>query len=278
VKKVIKNIFFILLGVFSLLGVNHLITRGVESQQVEVEEEQVKPVQVIETKKEKKVAKTSTSVNESDSLPQASIKDWNLTLVGPENELEKEIDEASLETIKKTDQQLDKRVIDSYEELKEGAKKAGFDLVVVSAFRSVSYQKEVFTSRVQEAKASGISEKEAREEVKKTSTEPGYSEHHTGLALDVVDEDWQNNYQSELLEEEYGDAPGGKWLDENACEYGFIIRYPKDKEAITKITYEPWHLRYVGVENAKYITKHQLTLEEYRQILEEKDDYEKEEE
>jgi D-alanyl-D-alanine carboxypeptidase len=73
-----------------------------------------------------------------------------------------------------------------------------------------------------------------------------------------------------LLEPAYGDEPGAKWLAEHAREYGFIVRYPEGKEDITKITYEPWHFRYVGVEHAKYIEENHLTLEEYIDLLKEK--------
>ena len=92
-------------------------------------------------------------------------------------------------------------------------------------------------------------------------TVPGLSEHHTGLALDVLSIDWYN--QGNSLEESFGEMDAGKWLAKNAAQFGFIIRYEKGKEAITGINYEPWHIRYVGIENAEYMYDNQLVLEEY---------------
>ena len=92
---------------------------------------------------------------------------------------------------------------------------------------------------------------------------PGTSEHHTGLAADIVTPTHQT------LDPEFADTAAGKWLQENAAEYGFILRYPEDKQDITKIIYESWHYRYVGVDHAKAITENELCLEEYLEILKE---------
>jgi D-alanyl-D-alanine carboxypeptidase len=92
-------------------------------------------------------------------------------------------------------------------------------------------------------------------------TKPGLSEHHTGLALDVLDTEWYN--QGNMLDEAFGETEAGKWLAENVCHYGFVIRYEKGKEKITGINYEPWHIRYVGKENAEYMYQNKLVLEEY---------------
>ena len=86
---------------------------------------------------------------------------------------------------------------------------------------------------------------------------PGASEHQVGLALDIVCSTYYR------LDEAFGDTEAGKWLAENSYQYGFILRYPKDKEEITGIEYEPWHFRYVGKEAAKEMTEQKLTLEEY---------------
>ena len=70
-----------------------------------------------------------------------------------------------------------------------------------------------------------------------------------------------------MLDEGFGDTPAGKWLAENSCHYGFILRYPKDKEYITGIEYEPWHFRYVGTEAATLMTEQGITLEEFWEDL-----------
>ena len=90
---------------------------------------------------------------------------------------------------------------------------------------------------------------------------PGTSEHHTGLAADIVTPTHQT------LDPEFADTDAGKWLQENAAEYGFILRYPEDKQDITEIIYESWHYRYVGVDHAMAIKENGLCLEEYLEIL-----------
>jgi hypothetical protein len=92
----------------------------------------------------------------------------------------------------------------------------------------------------------------------KYSATPGYSEHQTGLAIDVSAKSVNNR-----LDESFGDSVEGIWLATHAQEYGFIIRYPKDKSDITGYSYEPWHIRYVGKPLAKYIYENNLCLEEY---------------
>jgi len=90
---------------------------------------------------------------------------------------------------------------------------------------------------------------------------PGHSEHECGLAADIIDADsagW-----SDPLIDKQEDMPAQKWLMEHCQDYGFILRYPKDKEEITAIIYEPWHYRYVGKEHAKEIMEKGLCLEEY---------------
>lgn len=86
----------------------------------------------------------------------------------------------------------------------------------------------------------------------------GASEHQTGLAVDVVSSEYTNMFQKS-----FGETQEGRWLRENCAEFGFIIRYPENKEEITGISYEPWHLRYVGKEVASYIMDNDLTLEEF---------------
>lgn len=201
-------------------------------------------------------------------LPKADPDSWDLVLVGPKNEISQEIDESQLTTLSDNSHQVDSRIASDYEAFSAAATEAGFPLVVISAYRSVAAQQEVFSTNVNSLMSSeGLSEADAIAKTKETITEPGYSEHHTGLAVDVVDQEWYNNYSSQVLDASYGSQPGAKWIAENAPKYGFIIRYPEGQEDITGITYEPWHIRYVGKENAEYITKNNLTLEEYLKLL-----------
>lgn len=216
---------------------------------------------------------TESSSSEStvaSDLPAVSPTDWDLVLVGPFNEISEEVPESQLTSLG-NGYQVDSRIVDSYNQLAEAAEEAGYPLIMVSAFRSVANQQEVFDSSVNRRMSEeNISEEEATRLTSEEVTKPGFSEHHTGLAIDVVDTNWYNNYTAyagEILDAAYGDEASAKWLAENAAEYGFIIRYPEGKENITGITYEPWHLRYVGVESATYIIKNDLTLEEYLELF-----------
>ena len=91
-----------------------------------------------------------------------------------------------------------------------------------------------------------------KEQVDKDTARPGYSEHQTGLAFDIINTD-----------PSFDSTPEGKWLAANCYKYGFIIRYPKGKENITGFVYEPWHIRYLGVEIATSVYDSGLCLEEY---------------
>ena len=119
----------------------------------------------------------------------------------------------------------------------------GIYLFVNSGYRSYQEQIQLYTMYASER---GI------EEADRVSSRPGHSEHQTGLTFDVNSTEFS-----------FGDTAEAKWLAEHCCEYGFIIRYPEDKEDITGYEYEPWHIRYVGEEQAKAITESGLCLEEY---------------
>ncbi len=123
------------------------------------------------------------------------------------------------------------------------ANNQGIKLYGVSGYRSSSRQKQIFDNRVQ-----AVGETRAKEYV----ALPGESEHQTGLAMDIGS-----------LEGNFGQSKEGKWLRDNAHNFGFILRYPEGKEHITQINYEPWHFRYIGIKDAKDVYISGLTLEEY---------------
>ena len=127
--------------------------------------------------------------------------------------------------------------------MQQDAKNVGFELPLLSGFRSYQRQTELYNSYVK---------KHGEEKANTFSAKPGYSEHQTGLAFDIGQ-----------LEYSFGNTPSGKWLAENAHKYGFIIRYLKGKEDITGYVYEPWHVRYLGVDIATKVKESGLSLEEY---------------
>lgn len=151
-----------------------------------------------------------------------------------------------------TNPEVNQLRLPAYDALKllfAGAKQAGFELLARSGYRSYNTQVALYSSYVNN---------HGQEAADTFSAKPGQSEHQTGLSMDITSESM--NYQ---LSEQFGDTDEGKWVSENAHKYGFIIRYPKGKENVTGYMYEPWHIRYLGVELATEVYESNLTLEEY---------------
>ena len=147
-----------------------------------------------------------------------------------------------------------------YEDLKSmlhDASKEGHSYWIASGYRSKEYQQQLIDNNVASRMSQGMEYEEAYEDVIKLTMPAGYSEHQLGLAVDLLA---SSNNKMELEQE---DTRENEWLRMNCYRYGFVLRYPKDKEAITHINYEPWHFRYVGKEVATYIWEHDLTLEEF---------------
>lgn len=125
------------------------------------------------------------------------------------------------------------------------AKKEGVTLYLFSGFRAYGTQDVIYKASLKKSSPEYVAK-------------PGESEHQTGLAADIV-----GNNTNVSLDDSFADTVAGKWLKENAYKYGFILRYPKDKENITGYRYEPWHYRYVGRDLAYYLNKDNLTIEEF---------------
>lgn len=130
------------------------------------------------------------------------------------------------------------------------AKQQGFDLVAFSGYRSFEYQTTLYNNYVN---------RDGKDAADRYSARPGYSEHQTGLAFDIGEKGKEKLW----LTAEFGETPAGKWLAEQAQEYGFILRFPQNAEDITGYMYESWHFRYVGIDIAKEIKQQNVTLEEY---------------
>lgn len=128
----------------------------------------------------------------------------------------------------------------------------GISLWALSAYRSYDSQTRVFNQKLQEYKNQGYSDEQAYQMTAAFIALPGTSEHATGYAVDL-----------NSLDQSFENTKAFEWLINHCAEYGFILRYPKDKEEITGIAYEPWHYRYVGTNHAKIIMENNLCLEEY---------------
>lgn len=156
-------------------------------------------------------------------------------------------------------------ITDAYTALIDAAASAGYTLSTISAHRTIAYQAQNVENGFQGYLAQGYSESEARDLTNAYFAPAEASEHSTGLAFDWLGTEWTGIGGS--LDEAYADQPSAQWLAENAQDYGFILRYPQGKEQVTGYSFEPWHYRYVGVEAAQYISKYDITLEEFLALV-----------
>ena len=144
---------------------------------------------------------------------------------------------------------LKKVAKEAFEKLSYDASLLGYRIIATSAYRDYKYQEELFNYYVKE---------KGLEYALMCSAKSGHSEHQTGLAVDVEGSNFDYD--------EFENSKEFDWMNKNAHKYGFILRYPKGSEHITGFKYEPWHYRYVGIDEATYIYEKNITLEEYIQI------------
>lgn len=149
-------------------------------------------------------------------------------------------------------EKLDYRVAPFYQKMYDAALLDGIKLTPVSGYRSVARQKRNFENRIAMYQKQGLNKTDATVKASHIVLLPQTSEHNAGLAMDICS-----------LSVSFEKTKEFQWLQAHAHEYGFIMRYPKDKISITKITYEPWHYRYVGVELANKLKESGMVLEEY---------------
>ena len=141
---------------------------------------------------------------------------------------------------------MTKEAAKAFEEMSEAARKEGYTVRAVSTYRSYSYQQNLY---------SNYANRDGKANADKYSARAGYSEHQTGLAVDV--DNAKQSYTS------FGNTKEYNWMKENSYKYGYILRYTKETEFITGYMKEEWHYRYVGKEIAEYIHEHPMTYEEY---------------
>lgn len=141
---------------------------------------------------------------------------------------------------------LKKEAYEAFKNLADAAKNEGYTIVILSGYRTYEFQNELWLARKDLYGTRKADEYAAR---------AGHSEHETGYAIDVAD------YYDK--QDKFGETEAFKWMSENCYTYGFILRYPNDKENITGYSYEPWHYRYVGQEAADQIKNEKITFDEY---------------
>lgn len=202
------------------------------------------------------VMAVSIAANTNKVCAEDSTKDWRLILVNKQNPIPDGYD-VELVSYNGSKNQVDKRIVDDLDAMIKAAGEDGISLYICSAYRSYERQTTLFSNKISSCLRGSESYFKAYSKAAMSVAPPGTSEHQLGMALDIV----TGSYTS--LNSGFGDTPAGEWLAENAADYGFILRYPKGKEDITGIIYEPWHYRYVGRKYSKEISDLGITLEEY---------------
>lgn len=226
--------------------------------------------EISETSSEPSESTSSISSSESESVPEIiSVPEpepvvepdpiprdeWYMLLVNKEHPVSQDFT-VKTRAVDSAGHLLDERVYDDFTAMIAAGKAEGLNFSVYTAYRTYEKQSSLYRTEYEKLITAGYSDADAQKEASSSAAKPGTSEHNSGLAVDIAST--------------YGDFEGSSeqsWLLEHAYEYGFILRYPEGKEAVTGFSYEPWHYRYVGKEQAKLIYESGLCLEEY---LEEK--------
>ena len=203
-----------------------------------------------ETTKQQVTAVAAGTIN-NPTVITIDETNWNLTLVNSGYRIPDSYN-PDLVYVCGTSERLDSKVAKHYEKMFEAAQKDGVYLTPCSGYRSYDLQERNYNNKIAYYESLGYSKEDAAVKAATIIMPPGSSEHNLGYAMDIV-----------CVDEWFEDTDEFQWLMENAADYGFILRYPKDKQDITKVTYEPWHWRYVGVEAAKEIKASGQVLEEY---------------
>ena len=201
---------------------------------------------------------TNISTNSTQTTNKVEVTDWKLRLANYDNLLPEdfEVELANIDN-SKDPKQFDARAVKYLKDMINDMKKDGNTKIwCQSTYRSVKRQKELYNASVQKYLKQGKTQEEADKLTLEYINRPGGSDHNLGLAVDF-------NY----VDNSFAKTSEYKWLLKNAENYGFILRYPEDKEDKTKIAYESWHWRYVGEENAKRMNELNMCLEEYVEYL-----------
>lgn len=214
--------------------------------------------QTIQNQPNKQVVKKSQEKNKNANLPKVSATDWQLTLVNRDN-MKEELNPVVVEI---NGIFVDERIADATAEFLAAAQAIDPQKHLISGYRSVETQTQLYQSYIEQEIANDptLTPEAAEALVQTYSQPPKASEHNTGLAIDMGTTDYLNQSNPESV----------KRIVKIAPDYGFVLRFQEDKKDSTGVGYEDWHYRYVGKKSARYMTKHNLSLEEYIALLKEK--------
>ena len=181
---------------------------------------------------------------------------WNLILVNGDHPLPEDFQVPEFTQLA-GGHSIDKRAYPALQRMMDDCRAEGLQPTICSSYRTWEKQEELFDRKALSCLSTAASREEAEEQAAVWVARPGTSEHQAGLAVDIVDKSYQ------LLDEGQEETAVQKWLMEHCAGYGFILRYPTEKSALTGVGYEPWHYRYVGEEAAAEIMDRGICLEEY---------------
>jgi zinc D-Ala-D-Ala carboxypeptidase len=203
------------------------------------------------------VKQPSSSANDGGVAVSSPLKnsDWQLVLVNFDNKMP---DDFQNKIVHEFNVDLDSRIAEPYQKMHDAALKDDVRLWISSGYRSPEKQETLFNQEIETYAKMGLNHNAAVSQAERSVAHAGYSEHNTGLAIDL----------NGVLDS-FAQTPEFRWLQSHAQDYGFVLRYAQDKQDITKIKFEPWHFRYVGVENAKKMNQLGMCLEEYINYLKE---------
>lgn len=190
----------------------------------------------------------------ASSAPTVDRQSWQLRLVNASHPLPANF---SVKTSAVGNVRFDARASGALQKMISACNTEGNHLMACSGWRSISLQTTLYHDEIRSKQSNGLQSGAAVAAAAAVVAPPGTSEHNLGLAVDL------GSISNQLLDETFAGTPESRWLVKNAASYGFILRYPKGKEQITGIIFEPWHYRYVGVPTAEEIQRKNLCLEEY---------------
>ena len=194
-----------------------------------------------------------SGVENQHNVQQDSQKDdWQLVLVNTENPLAEEF---TLALVDISNRQVNKKIIQPLTQMIQDAHEDGITLVLSEGYRGVQEQQDLFDKKIMEYQQQGFGAEESHQKALKCVLPAGMSEYHTGLAVDFATQEQQ--------EEDFSQSAAYEWLSSNAKTYGFVERYPQNKEDVTGQEWQPAHYRFVGKENAQAMAKENVCLEEY---------------
>ena len=200
---------------------------------------------------------------EALGLPEVDLNSWEFVLVNSDNLLSSDFAPPTITNVSDSQCPVDSRIADALAAFADAARAQGLPVYLSSGYRAYSEQEYLYNRKI----AQGY----APEDAARIVAYPGSSEHQTGLCCDITD-----YYRETKSWEQLEPTATYQWMSQHCHEYGFIVRYPKDKsgldtnaaaDSVTGIIYEPWHYRYVGVEAATYIMENKLCLEEFIELI-----------